>query len=72
MKTGGTPDIVVHEETGLLSDTPEGLAADVRRLRSDEALRSRLGAAAHAFAERRFDAAAVVERIERLYEELAR
>ena len=28
MNTGGTPDIVVDEETGLLSDTPEELAAD--------------------------------------------
>jgi glycosyltransferase involved in cell wall biosynthesis len=72
MNTGGTPDIVVHEETGLLSDTPEGLAADVRRLRSDDALRRRLGSAARSVAERRFDAAAVVERVERLYQELAR
>ena len=34
MNTGGTPDIVVDEETGLLSATPEELAADVRRLRA--------------------------------------
>jgi glycosyltransferase involved in cell wall biosynthesis len=72
MNTGGTPDIIVHEETGLLSNTPDGLAADVRRLRSDDALRSRLGSAARSLAERRFDAAAVVERVERLYQELAR
>ena len=43
MNTGGTPDIVTHGETGLLSTTIEGLAADVRRLRADEALRARLG-----------------------------
>ncbi len=29
MKTGGTPDIVRHGETGLLSSTPEALADDV-------------------------------------------
>jgi glycosyltransferase involved in cell wall biosynthesis len=71
MNTGGTPDIVVDEETGLLSLTPDELAADVQRLRTDEALRRRLGAAARSRAESRFDAAAVVARIERLYIELA-
>ena len=71
MNTGGTPDIVVDEETGLLSLTPDELAVDVQRLRTDEALRRRLGAAARSRAESRFDAAAVVARIERLYIELA-
>jgi glycosyltransferase involved in cell wall biosynthesis len=66
MNTGGTPDIVQHEVTGLLSTTPEGLAADLARLIRDEALRGRLGAAARERA-LRFDAPAVVERIERLY-----
>ena len=33
MNTGGTPDIVIHEQTGLLSATFEALADDVRRLR---------------------------------------
>jgi glycosyltransferase involved in cell wall biosynthesis len=70
MKTGGTPDIVVHEQTGLLSDTADGLAADVRRLRADAALRSGLAAAAARRAERLFDAPAVVARIESLYREL--
>ena len=50
MNTGGTPDIVVDERTGLLSETPEALAADVRRLRADPDLRARLGAAAQAHA----------------------
>jgi glycosyltransferase involved in cell wall biosynthesis len=70
MNTGGTRDIVVHETTGLLSGSPEALAADVRRLRADDALRARLGAAARAFVGRRFDAPAVVERVERLYREV--
>ena len=45
MNTGGTPDIVKHEETGLLSTTPDALADDVRRLVGDEALRSAAGVA---------------------------
>jgi glycosyltransferase involved in cell wall biosynthesis len=71
MNTGGTPDIVEHEVTGLLSTTPEGLADAVRRLIDDEALRARLGAAARASAGR-FDAPAVVSRVERLYEAIRR
>jgi glycogen(starch) synthase len=70
MNTGGTPDIITHEVTGLLSSTPEALAADVRRLRDDEPLRRRLGDAARRHAERGFDAPAVVERVERIYRDL--
>ena len=67
MNTGGTPDIVTHDVTGLLSTSPAALAADVRRLRADEALRLRLGAAARAHAESTFDAPAVVERVHAVY-----
>jgi glycosyltransferase involved in cell wall biosynthesis len=70
MNTGGTTDVVVHERTGLLSDTPEALADDVRRLRHDEPLRARLGSAARVHATETFDASVVVPRIERLYSEL--
>jgi glycosyltransferase involved in cell wall biosynthesis len=70
MNTGGTPDIIVNEHTGLLSTTPEGLAEDVRRLRADANLRARLSAAARVYAEERFDAPSVVSRIEALYLEL--
>ena len=70
MDTGGTRDIVEHDVTGLLSNSPEGLARDVRRLRQDAALRLRLGEAARLKIEREFDAAAVVARIETLYMEL--
>ncbi len=72
MSTGGTPDIVVDEETGLLSATPEELADDIRRLRGDAELRARVGAAARLHAEARFDAPAVVERVERLYIDLTK
>jgi glycogen synthase len=70
MNTGGTPDVIADEETGLLSGTPDELADDVRRLRGDGELRARLGAAARKRAEACFDAPAVVERIHRLYLEL--
>jgi glycosyltransferase involved in cell wall biosynthesis len=70
MNTGGTPDIIVHEETGLLSQTPDALADDVRRLQEDEGLRRRLGEAARRRAERLFDAPAVIDRVEQLYSEL--
>ena len=67
MNTGGTTDIIADEMTGLLSDSPEELATDVRRLRSDATLRGRLAQAAVAHARNTFDAATVVERIEALY-----
>jgi len=70
MNTGGTPDIVKHGETGLLSSTPEALADDVRRLADDESLRRQLGIAAGQHAERAFDAGAVVQRVESLYLDL--
>lgn len=70
MNTGGTADIIEDEVTGLLSQTPSELAADVERLRSDEPLRARLGAAAAQRAEQKFDAAAVVSRVEELYQRL--
>ena len=70
MNTGGTPDIVRHGQTGLLSSTPEALADDVRRLRDDPALRARLGSAARELAERTFDSPIVVSRIEAIYRSL--
>jgi glycosyltransferase involved in cell wall biosynthesis len=70
MNTGGTPDVVIHGQTGLLSTTPEALADDVRRLRADPELRARLGTAARAHAEEKFDVSTVVPRVERLYLDL--
>ena len=70
MDTGGTRDIIEPGVTGLLSATPEALACDVRRLRSDTALRRQLGEAARRKIEREFDSDTVISRIERLYLEL--
>jgi glycogen synthase len=70
MNTGGTPDIVRDQQTGLLSNSFEKLADDIGRLREDADLRRRLGAAARTYAEMRFDAPVVLPRVERLYKDL--
>ena len=70
MNTGGTPDIVKHEETGLLSSTPKALAADVRRLVDDPTRRRQLGDAARDHAAHTFAANTVVQRVESLYMDL--
>jgi glycogen(starch) synthase len=72
MHTGGTADIITHEQTGLLSSpsAPDALADDVRRLREDDELRARLGEGAAAHAERTFDSSSVVQRVESLYHDL--
>ncbi len=70
MNTGGTADIVVDEDTGLLSLSVAELAADVARLAGDESLRVRLGEAAGRRAQSRFDVSVVVTRMEALYGEL--
>jgi len=72
MDTGGTRDVIEGGVTGLLSNTPDGLAEDVRRLRRDESLRRSLGAAARRKVEREFDTSVVVSRIEDLYKDVAR
>ena len=72
MNTGGTPDIVRHGQTGLLSATPEALASDVRKLAGDEALRRGLGTAAMHWAAHAFDSVPIVRRIEAVYLDLMR
>jgi glycosyltransferase involved in cell wall biosynthesis len=71
MNTGGTADIVVDEETGLLSTSASGLAEDVARLISDASLTARLGSAAASRAAAHFDIRIIVDRMEALYEELS-
>ena len=72
MDTGGTADIVVDGETGLLARGTDALARHVARLGSDAELRARLGGAAREHVVRKFDAAVVVARVEALYERLRR
>jgi glycosyltransferase involved in cell wall biosynthesis len=70
INTGGTADIIVDEVTGLLSESVEGLAEDVRRLAADTALRARLGQAAAERAAAHFDIPIVIDRMEALYQQL--
>ena len=72
MATGGTADIIVDGETGLLAGNVEELARQVSRLGSDPALRAQLGAAARRHVARTFDSCIVVSRIEAMYEQLRR
>jgi glycosyltransferase involved in cell wall biosynthesis len=71
-KIGGTDELVVHDESGLLvpPSDPAALAAAVRRLLDDVSLRERLGAAARDRVDRHFSAAVVADRTSRLYDEL--
>jgi len=70
MDTGGTGDIIRHEETGLLAATPEAFADDLARLSGDAALRARLGSGAARHARAHFEASRVGARVEALYESL--
>jgi glycosyltransferase involved in cell wall biosynthesis len=72
MNTGGTPDIVINRQTGLLSSNFEELAGDIRQLRDDPELRARLGAAARTHAETHFDTSVVLPQIEQLYRDVLR
>ncbi len=65
--TGGTSDILIHEETALLSRTNGELTRSVARLAGNAELRERLGSAARLFATSHFDTPVVMERMERLY-----
>ncbi len=70
MDTGGTRDVIVPGETGLLSPDAAGLAADVARLVAEPALRERLGTAAATRVRDTFATPAVVARVTALYDEL--
>jgi glycosyltransferase involved in cell wall biosynthesis len=66
--TGGLPDIVEHERTGLLvpPDDESALAAALQRMIDDRALRERLGTRAPATTAR-FSTAAVLPALEEAY-----
>jgi glycosyltransferase involved in cell wall biosynthesis len=70
MDTGGTRDIIVNGQTGLLVDTAEALGEAVARVVGDRVLAETLGRQAAAYVRERFDARTVVARIEALYLEL--
>jgi glycosyltransferase involved in cell wall biosynthesis len=69
---GGTPELVIDGETGLLVPPrdPAALAAAIRRLLEDPALAQRLGAAGRALVEQRFSERQMTERVLAIYEEV--
>jgi len=71
-RAGGMPEIVTHEQTGLLTPPadPQALADGVLRLLSRPEDRLRFGQAGRRLVESRFSAAGMVARYTRLYEEL--
>jgi glycosyltransferase involved in cell wall biosynthesis len=66
---GGVPEIIEHGRTGLVvaPDDAEALATAIERLRSDPALRLRMGASAAAVIRTHFDVRRSVAAIEALY-----
>ena len=70
MDTGGTRDIIVDGETGLLAHSMESLAGAIARIVADRNLADGLGTRAAAWVRERFDARRVVSRIEALYQGL--
>jgi glycosyltransferase involved in cell wall biosynthesis len=69
---GGLPEIITHEETGLLvpRQDPEALAAAIARLARDRALCERLGKAGRARVEGDFTLSGYVRAFEHVYGEL--
>jgi glycosyltransferase involved in cell wall biosynthesis len=71
---GGTSEVVVDGETGLLVPPrdPDALAAALRRLLEDAELRRRLGEAAYARVREHFSAEAMTRRMLAIYDEVLR
>ena len=68
----GTPEVVIHETTGLLVPpaNPAALAAAIDRLLGDPALASRLGSEGQKFAQENFAVQRQIEQTAALYSEL--
>jgi glycosyltransferase involved in cell wall biosynthesis len=71
-RSGGTPELVVDGETGLLCppEDVDALGAALRRLAADPALRAKMGAAGRERAARDFGVERLVRSYETLYSEL--
>lgn len=73
-RTGGLPEVVIHGETGLLHDVDdvEGMAASVRKILMDPALRRRMGDAGRRRAMENFSSEQIVPLYEDLYHRAVR
>ena len=72
-EVGGTPELIIHEQTGLLvpPSDPDRLAEAMIRLLGDKVLRDQLGNAARKRAARLFSMEQMILHLENLYEHLA-
>jgi glycosyltransferase involved in cell wall biosynthesis len=71
---GGTPEVVVDGETGLLVPPrdPDTLAAALRRLLADADLRTQMGEAGYRRVREKFSAEAMTRRVLAIYDEVLR
>jgi len=70
-RVGGLPEIVLHGETGLLTDNaPESVAGSMKRLLSDRPLALRLATRARIMVEQKFTIAHMVQNTIRVYERI--
>lgn len=69
LATGGTPEIVLHDETGLLVERPEELATALAELLQDRDRLRSFGARARGHISAHFSRDAVAPRFEALYRE---
>ena len=71
---GGTPEVVLDGETGLLIPPrdPDALAEALRRLLADNDLRRRMGDAGYERVRTRFSADAMTSRMLEVYDEVVR
>ena len=71
--TGGLPEIVKHNECGLLVPprNPDALADAIIKMASDKALRARMGEFGHAFAHEEFETGRLCDRVEQIYQNVA-
>ncbi|MEO5953522.1 MAG: glycosyltransferase family 4 protein [Chloroflexia bacterium] len=70
MNTGGTPDIIVHGESGWLASDAAGFTVGIRAVASDEELNRKFRAGARRQAETVFASTRVATEVEGLYERL--
>jgi glycosyltransferase involved in cell wall biosynthesis len=72
-KVGGSPEVLVDEETGLLADSDDvqGFCKQLERLMMDKALRAKLGAAARRRVQDKFSMERMAREFQQLYLTLA-
>ena len=73
-KVGGVPEVVLHEQTGILipSKDPQALSRAIIYLLENKEKRHRMGEEAKNWIDNNFSAEAMVNRISNLYEELTK